>query len=156
MVNNIDDSSARNVPAKPVETTRFGQIEVDEERIITMTTPFLGFPESNSFVLLPHSSTSPFMWFQSLDNPKLAFVVIQPAVINPEYSPTINSQVSSELMVSAGDELELLLILTIPAGPPSEITANLLGPIVINAKKRLAKQMLLDPAKYDACWPVVT
>ncbi len=96
------------------------------------------------------------MWLQSLDNSKLAFVVIQPGVINPEYNPTINSQARDELMISGDDKIELLVILTIPKGQPKDITANLLGPVVINAAKRLAKQVLLDPVKYDPCRPLIT
>lgn len=151
MVRNTN--SPQKLPKQSVTTSRFGKIEIDGERIITMTTPFLGFPESNRFVLLPHSPSSPFMWLQSLDNSKLAFVVIQPGVINPEYNPAINSQAREELMISGDDKMELLVILTIPKGQPRDITANLLGPVVINAAKCLAKQVLLDPAEYDPCRP---
>lgn len=156
----MDRTTQGNSPQKllkeSVTTSRFGEIEVDGEKTIAMTSPFLGFPESNRFVLLPHSPSSPFMWLQSLDTPKLAFVVIQPGVINPEYNPAVNSQVRKELMASHDAELELLVILTIPKDQPKNLTANLLGPVVINSKKRLAKQVLLDPTEYDPCWPIIS
>lgn len=138
-----------------VATSRFGEITVDQDKVITMTTPFLGFPESKRFVLRPHGPESPFMWFQSLDNAKLAFVIIQSAMIDPKYQPAVPSHIQEELGASTKNDLEFLLILTIPKEKPQEMTANLLGPLVINTRQRLAKQVLLDPLKYDPCRPVL-
>lgn len=137
-----------------VKTSRFGDLIVETDKIITMTSPFLGFPESKCFFLQPHGPDSPFMWFQSLDEPDLAFVVIHPAAINQEYKPELTKSVKEELQLNEGQGFEFLLILTIPKNNPQEMTANLLGPIAFNVKKRLAKQVLLDPAKYDCSWPV--
>ena len=137
-----------------VATSRFGVIEIDVEKIITLTSPFLGFPVSRRFILRPHGKTSPFMWLQSIDDPNLAFVVVQSEMISPTYKPKIPQGVRQELEIPQDGSTELLLILTIPKGRPMEMTANLLGPIVINAEKRLAKQILLDPMVYDPCQPL--
>lgn len=137
-----------------VQTSRFGTLEVDVEKIITMVQPFLGFPESNRFILHPHGPDSPCMWLQSMDNPELAFVVIHPSLILTGYKPEIAKQEREELQADADSDLELLVILTIPRNNPSVVTANLLGPVLINTNKRLAKQVLLDPIKYDCCWPL--
>ncbi len=138
----------------PVETSRFGTIEVDPDKIITMTAPFLGFSESIRFVLRPHAADSPFMWLQSLDNPELAFVVISPTLLQKKYDPTIPKQAINELGIQSAQEIDMLLLLTIPAGNPQEMTANQLGPLIINTTKRLAKQIVLDPKKYNACMPL--
>jgi len=132
-----------------VPTSRFGVVQVDRSKIITMTAPFLGFPESHRFFLRPHSDDSPFMWLQSIDNPQLAFVVVQPELFLEDYDPVLHKFVLDELQFSKDSEKEILVILTIPPSKPKEMTANLLGPVVINTAKRLAKQVLLDPAKYD-------
>ena len=137
-----------------VQTSRFGQITVDRQRIISMTSPFLGFPESSRFFLKPHSPKSPFMWFQSLENPDLAFVVIPATLLNIDYQPKISRQVSEELKLTSDKEKELLLILTIPKDKPQEMTANLLGPVVLNTRERLATQVVLDQSKYTPCWPL--
>ena len=148
---NLHSSAAGEIK---VQTSRFGEITVQEDKLIIMTSPFLGFPESKRFVLRPHGPSSPFMWLQSVDNPKLAFVVIQPAILIPQYKPEIPGHIKRELQVPDGEQPDLLLILTIPKDKPQEMTANLLGPVAINPAKRLAKQVLLDPVQYDACWPV--
>lgn len=139
-----------------VSTSRFGQLSVDPEKIITMTSPFLGFPDSRQFIVKPHGEESPFLWFQSLDDPKLAFVVIQATLLIPQYHAEMSTLIRQELQASPDQTLETLLILTIPRENPEGMTANLLGPLVINSEKRLAKQVLQDPARYDACWPVFT
>lgn len=137
-----------------VVTSRFGEIEVDRDRVITMTSPILGFPESHRFVLRPHGVGSAFMWFQSIENPVLAFVVVPASLIDKGYQPSISKSDQEELKLSSGDVPELLVILTFTRGEKLNITANLLGPLVLNAQERLAKQVLLDPAKYDIAFPL--
>lgn len=139
-----------------VSTSRFGQLSVTQEKILTMTSPFLGFPDSKRFIIKPHGEESPFLWLQSLDDPKLAFVAIQAALLIPQYQPEISSLTLQELQGSPEQPLEILLILTIPKNNPEGMTANLLGPVALNPQTRLAKQVLQDPTRYDACWPVFT
>lgn len=139
---------------RKVATSRFGEIEIDYDKLITMTSSFLGFPDNRLFVLLPHSENSPFFWLQSLEDPELAFIVIQPDLITADYKPAIPSAIYDELEISSDGEVEYMVTLTIPPGKPEDITANLLGPVAFNAEKRLARQVVLDPKKYDSCWPV--
>jgi len=135
-------------------TSRFGEMIVDADKIITMTTPLLGFPEAKHFVLKPHGEKSPFLWLQSVEDQHLAFVVIPATFLLPEYQPSVPESVRGELAAAGEERLEILLILTIPAGNPQKMTANLLGPLVVNSSKRLARQVLQDMAAYDSCWPV--
>ena len=146
------DKSAK---CRTIITSRFGEIEIDEDKIITMTSPFLGFTNDYQFILLPHAPKSPFWWLQAVNNPPLAFVVIQPILLDMPYNPEINSQVCQELQINNEQELEILVILTIPKGHPELMTANLLGPVMLNTSKKLGKQVLLDPTLYNPCWPMV-
>ncbi|MFA6899473.1 MAG: flagellar assembly protein FliW [Desulfurivibrionaceae bacterium] len=139
-----------------VSTSRFGKLSVNPEKVITMTSPFLGFPDSKRFLIKPHGEESPFLWLQSLDDPKLAFVVIQATLLIPQYQAEISNLIRQELQASPEQPLETRLILTIPRENPEGMTANLLGPVAINSQTRLAKQVLQDPTRYDACWPVFT
>lgn len=151
---NTAELQTNEVQEKKIYTSRFGEIEIDEGKLITMTSPFLGFPDERLFVLLPHGPNVPFFWLQSIENPDLAFIVISPDLLNPKYKPAMSSAVKEELQISKDQDLAVMVILTIPPGKPREMTANLLGPVVLNAEKRLAKQVVLDPRKYDTCWPV--
>ncbi|MHB1183662.1 MAG: flagellar assembly protein FliW [Desulfobulbia bacterium] len=139
-----------------VSSSRFGEIKADPDKIITMTSPFLGFPDSKRFMLIPHGENTPFMWLQSLDDPQLAFVVIPALILVPDYNPALPAQARQELKAEEDDELNILLLLTIPHNNPQKMTANLLGPLMINPEQRLAKQIILDPNKWDPRWPVFT
>lgn len=137
-----------------VHTSRFGEIEVDQDRIITMTSPVLGFPESHRFVLRPHNAGSAFMWLQSLDNPNLAFVVVPAGLIDKGFKPSLPEPDRQELELPPSQVAEYLVILTFNRADTLSITANLLGPVVLNTEKRLAKQVLLDPGRYDIAFRV--
>jgi len=152
----IHDLPAGEQKKLTVSTARFGEITADPDKIITMTSPFLGFPESRRFMLIPHGEETPFMWLQSLDEAHLAFVIIPASVLVPDYQPEVPATVRQELRAESGDELNILLLLTIPQGNPLKMTANLLGPLVLNPEKRLAKQVIQDPNKWEPRWSVFT
>ncbi len=151
---NTDKSPTNSQQGRKIHTSRFGDLEIDEDKLITMTTPLPGFPDEHLFILLPHGPNAPFFWLQSTDSPEVAFIVISPDFVKPQFKPEVSSAVRKELQISKEQDMELMVIITIPPGKPQDMTANLLGPLVFNAEKRLAKQIVLDPTKYDPCWPI--
>ncbi len=136
-----------------IETTRFGTMEVEKEKIITLAKGILGFPEARRFVLIPHRPGSPFHWLQSVDHPNLAFVVIEPGLFFADYEFEIDDETQSLLEVKEAEEVTVLVIVTFADGG-REITANLLGPIVINTESRVGCQMVLDPNRYPVRYPL--
>ncbi len=134
-----------------IETSRFGTVEIDEDKVLHFVRGILGFPKDLRYALLPHREDSPFFWLQSLDSPDLAFVVINPALIISDYSFELPEDAEKELKLDGGDRAEALVIVTfrnLGNGSGSTISANLLGPVVVNIDKRLAMQVVLDPNKY--------
>ena len=138
-----------------INTTRFGTIEIEEEKIINMSRGILGFPEDKRYVLIPHREGSPFHWLQSVDTPGLAFVVASPGRFFQDYVFDISDEVEKDLEIESPEEVDCLVIITIPRENPKKPTANLLGPIVINVKKRLARQVVLDPNVYPVECPLI-
>ena len=137
-----------------IETTRFGKIKIDESKIIFFPTGILGFPQAKRYILIPHRENSPFFWLQAVDVPELAFVVVDPKLFFPDYDPKIPPEAKEEIYLQEGDELGLLVIVTFPKDNPREPTANLLGPIVVNVDRRLAKQVVLDAKTYPLRAPL--
>ncbi len=134
-----------------VETTRFGTIDVDENKVLNFVKGILGFPNDLRYALLPHREDSPFFWLQSLDTPDLAFVVINPSLVVSDYSFELPEDAEEDLQLQDEGQAEALVIVTFRTsenGKPTSMSANLLGPIVINVDKRLARQVVLDPKKY--------
>ena len=136
-----------------IETTRFGTVEVEEDKIITLARGILGFPEAKRFVLIPHRPDSPFHWLQSVDHPHLAFVVIEPGIFFSDYEFEIDDETQALLGVESPHEVTVLVIVTFHQGG-KEVTANLLGPVVINTATRVGCQMVLDPNRYPVRFPL--
>ncbi|MDI6799677.1 MAG: flagellar assembly protein FliW [Actinomycetota bacterium] len=133
-----------------IKTDRFGEIEIDAGKIIRFLESLPGLPESLSFVLIPHKEDSPFMWFQSTELSNLAFIVIDPYVCVGEYNPSIEAEDLKSLSLGGyPDEDALMLGMVSIPQDVSEMTVNLVAPILINLKTKLAKQVILDDCKYS-------
>ena len=140
-----------------IETSRFGTLEIQEEQIITVPSGLIGFPEDKRYVLLEHKQGSPFLWFQSVDHGPLAFVLIDPLLVKPDYSVHLNPEDRRMLQLPPdGAGLQILVIVNISRGEPVEITANLLGPILLNVPKRLARQIILYQGNHPTRYPIPT
>lgn len=130
-------------------TTRFGEIEYEQADILQFTEPLLGFPNSLSFLTLSHEQHGPFKWLQSLDEPWLAFLIIDPANVASSYAPELSEADAQELQLLPDTPRIVYVIANIPKGRPQDMTLNLAGPIVINAEKRIAKQVIVQDPRYS-------
>jgi flagellar assembly factor FliW len=131
-----------------ISTTRFGNITIDESRVIQMKGGgILGFEQLKRYVLLSQNEKIPFMWFQSIDDSSIAFVIINPFIIAPEYDLMISDNDTRFLEIKSPDDVVVLSVVTIRSDP-FKVTANLRAPLVINQKNRLGKQVVLNETDY--------
>jgi flagellar assembly factor FliW len=130
-----------------LSTTRFGDLEIDPDEIVTFTQPIIGFQEFRRFVLLPGPPGSSLCWLQSTDSGELAFLLMDPRQVIPDYSVPLSPHDLSELAASGAEELEVYSLVVVPEDA-SKIRTNLKAPIVIHRKLRLGKQMILDRSDY--------
>lgn len=131
-----------------VQSVRFGLLEVPDSKIITMERPVLGFEGLTSFCLVEREELLPFHWFQSSENPAVAFLVVNPLIFYPRYRIEINPKEIGELRVAKVESVETYVIVTVPEDP-EQISANLQGPILINTENNLAKQLVLVNSEYQ-------
>jgi flagellar assembly factor FliW len=136
-----------------VASTRFGIMSVPAEKVLAFPSGVLGFPEWTRYVMLDHDTDAPFKWLHCVEEASLAFVVIDPALFNQNYQVTISEEARLEVAGNETDELSLVVILTIPSGDPSAVTANLRGPLLMNPRTRLCKQLVLTEG-YPTRYPV--
>ena len=130
-----------------IETTRFGEIEFNETDVIHIPNGLIGFGQYRRFVILPHSENSPLQWFQSLDDSALAFVIIDPMFFRSDYQVVLDLSDSQLLGIDDLSKAVVYAIVVIPT-EPSEMSANLLGPIVINPETRVGKQIIMQDSTY--------
>ena len=130
-----------------IRTKPYGEIEVDEKQIVDFPEGILGFDFIKKFIILDSDEKSPFKWMQAYSEPDLAFIIIQPVYFVPDYELLISQ--SDLEAVEAEDKNNLLVfsIVTIPADP-SDMTANLQGPVIINPANKVGRQVISLSDKY--------
>ena len=138
-----------------IETSRFGTLDLLDDKVIHLPSGLFGFPDSRRYTLLEHRKGSPFVWLQSVDNGSLAFVLIDPVLVKPDYEVRISPEDMNELrLADAPDGIQTLVIVNITSGEKVELTVNLLSPIVINVKQKFGKQIILSDSEYSLRHPI--
>jgi flagellar assembly factor FliW len=137
-----------------MKTSRFGEIEIDEAKIITMRSGILGFNNLKRFVMILHEEGSPFHWFQSLEDGSVAFITMNPFLIKSDYGPEIDDRTIEILEIEKAEDIELMVIVSVRS-EPVRITANLRAPLVINKQKKLASQVILEDEQYQVRYEIV-
>ncbi len=125
-----------------IDTTRFGPLEVSEDRIIRFPAGLLGFPRLNRYVLIDYKDT-PLKWLQAVDDPDVAFIVTDPKAIAGEGTITLGDDVVRFLRIEHENDLAVLLMLRVEG---EKVIANLNGPLAINSSRMLGVQAVLDRA----------
>jgi flagellar assembly factor FliW len=135
-----------------IETTRFGVLQVDDERIITFPKGLLGFPDYQRFALIQAGEDNYFLWLQSVDAPNLAFVVTDPSVFYRDYEVAIRDEIRDELKLDNPDAVQVFVICNRVG---DWLTGNLLGPVVVNAANHLGTQVVLTEKKWTTRQPLL-
>ena len=115
-----------------IETKVMGNVCVNEDHIIKIPLGLFGFEQYTDFALL-ESEYPPFVWLQSLQDKDLAFLLIDPFEIIPDYEADIDDKELAKIGITDPADVMLMTIVTVPRDG-SPITANFQGPIVINKK----------------------
>ncbi len=135
-----------------IETTRFGKLSVDDDRVMTFPHGLLGFPEQGRYALIQTGEENYFFWLQSVDDASLAFVVTDPSIFFKDYEVPIRDETTQALQLTDDAHAQLFVICN-KVG--DWLTGNLLGPIVVNAQNRLAHQVVLTEKKWTTRQPLI-
>ena len=138
-----------------IESRQFGTIEIDDHKVIKMRKGLPGFKGMNHFVLLEHEYLHPFFSYQSVDDPALAFILMDPFSICPDYDFDMGKPF--EEMGWAKEDLGkifIYVIVNVSGKSQKEMTANLIGPILLHSVKNEAVQVILNDSHYSSKQPV--
>lgn len=130
-----------------VQTSRFGVVEIAEDRVITFPRGLLGFESRTRYCLLQATEDACFLWLQSLDDPELAFVVTDPALFVSGYAVPVRSDQRAALRLAEGSD-ESLQVLVIVNKVGEMLTGNLQGPLVLNSEALLGEQVVLADKRW--------
>lgn len=133
-----------------INTKVFGEIDIEESKIITFENGIIGFPDLKSFALIHDEEKGVnvgIKWLQSMDEPAFAIPVMDPLVVKEDYNPIVDD----ELLKGLGELTEENIFVLVSATIPKDLTkmsVNLQGPFVINGDTCKACQVIVENAEY--------
>ena len=132
-------------------TTRvFGEIEIDDSKIIRFPAGIIGFPEMTDFALVfdeEKGKETPIRWLQSLQEANFVLPVMDPLLVAEDYNPEVEDDYLAPLGEMSAEETLVLVTVTVPK-ELSKMSVNLQAPIIINAETKKAIQMIVNTEKY--------
>jgi flagellar assembly factor FliW len=136
-----------------VATTRFGTVQVNDDRVLEFSGGLLGFASFTRFVLLQPDPEGIFLWLQSIVSPELAFVVTDPSHWCQDFEAVVRREHLAELDLSSVDEARMLVIVN---KYDDALTANLQGPLVVNIRNRRGMQVVLADRRWTTRREIAT
>lgn len=135
-----------------IQTSRFGQLEVNPERLIIFDEGILGFPDQNRYALIQTGEGSAFYWLQAVNRADLAFVVCDPRLFVVDYQVPVKLDELEGIALTQPEEAQVFVIVNKVDGM---LTGNLQGPLVVNVENRKARQLVLSDKKYSTRHPLM-
>lgn len=138
-----------------VNTKIFGEIDIDENKIITFERGIIGFPELKRFALVydeEKKNESSISWLQSIDEGKFALPVMNPTVVKEDYNPYVEEELLKPLGTLTPDNLCVLVTVKVPKDI-TQISVNLKAPLVINVDEKSGAQVIVDD-DYPVQWEI--
>ena len=120
------------------KTSRFGDLEVEDSRIINFPEGIPGFSSLKRYVLMDYKDT-PLKWLQSVDDPHVAFIVATPDTVTTGYRVSVDEPAMRILDLKQKEDLAVLLILRVETG---KVIANLKAPLLLNSALMRGMQLL--------------
>lgn len=123
-----------------LESDRLGLIEIDESNVVDLPAGLLGFEQIRRFALVQADDVGAYSWLQAVDDPGLAFLTVVPSFFFPDYEPDVPEEDAAALDLTDPQDAQVLCLVSITG---DDVTANLLGPVVLNITNRTARQVVL-------------
>lgn len=137
-----------------IDTTRFGKLEVEDKEIINFPEGIIGISSNSDFVIIPHKPGSPLMWLQSVSEPAIAFIIMNPLMFLPEYIRDVIKSSPWVINDETCGDFAIFGIVIIPKEDKTNVQINLLAPVVINKKEKIGVQLVIQTGDYKVNEPI--
>jgi len=137
-----------------ITTSRFGRLNLDEDKLIFFKSGIPGFENLKKYALLPQGDSTVFYWLQSVEDPKVAFLVVNPFFFFFDYDIEIPEADMCELQLNDPTRALIFVIVTIPPEDFRQATVNLLAPIIVDTQHKRGKQIVLEGTQYTTRHPL--
>ena len=134
-----------------VKTRYYGEIDLDDSKVITFEKGLFGFEEYTKYALMYDSETgesTAIKWLQSVEEPGLALPVIIPTLVKPDYDPIVEDGVLDVLGDWNENNISVLVTMTVPSDLKA-MTTNMKAPIIINTERMKGIQVVAENPDYE-------
>ena len=138
-----------------IKTKVFGEVTIDDDKVIHFPAGIIGFPDMTEFALIhdEDKGTGSIHWLQSMQEAAFAMPVMDPLIIKPDYNPEIEDELLSQIGKLDPEEILVLVTVTVPSDL-TKMSVNLRGPIIINAAEKKACQVIVEGEAYAVKYPI--
>jgi flagellar assembly factor FliW len=137
-----------------IRNESLGEIEVDPESVLHAPEGLVGFEDETRFYLIRRDEYLPFLWLVSARDPDVAFAIVDPEPFLAEpYGVILNEADRGDLDLREGDPVQVFVIVS-PADPPEKVTLNLKGPLLLNPRNRVIRQLLFYSSRLPLRMPI--
>lgn len=137
-----------------IDTKTNGTVSVSENKLLELPEGLFGFENYTKYALI-ESEYEPFIWLQSTENSNLAFLIVDPFLICPEYEADIDDETAAKIEITNPEDVIIMTLVTIPSDGGA-ITANFQGPLVINKRNNKAMQIILTDNKWTTKFDILS
>ncbi len=138
-----------------ITTKVFGEVTIDDDKIINFPGGIIGFPDLTQFAMLhdEKEGVASIHWLQSIQEPAFAMPIMDPLLVKEDYNPEVEDELLKPLGEINPDELLVVVTVTVPQDL-TKMTVNLKGPIIINSGNRTACQTIVEGDEYKVKFPI--
>ncbi len=138
-----------------INTKVFGEIEIEDDKIIHFPSGIIGFPYLTDFALVhdEEKGVGAIHWLQSVQEPAFALPVMDPLLVQPAYNPEVDDELLEPIGQIVEEELLVLVTVSVPSDL-TKMTVNLKGPIIVNAAEKKACQVIIEGDEYAVKFPI--
>lgn len=126
---------------------RFGELAYSQDDLYTFPSGLVGLPAIRHFLLIDLDEAGIFHCLQCVDDASYAFILVDPLLLKPDYKVKVDEGTIAILELEDLADAVAFATVSVPEDV-TRMTANLRGPVLLNAKKRIGTQMVLPQSEY--------
>lgn len=134
-----------------IRTHRFGDVEVRDEDVVGFPEGLVGLSSYKRFVMLRDPDAENVIWLQSVDRPDFALATVHSSFLDIEYRLEVRASEVESIQLESNDDAEVFVVINRVEG---DYYANLRGPVIVNTRCMLGKQVVLRNAEYGVRHPL--
>ena len=136
------------------ETKYHGTIEFEEKDVIEFKKGLPGFESLKKFILISLDNNTFLKVLHSIEDKDIGLMVVSPFDFLKDYEVSIEEEVLANLSIDEEKDVVVLNTVTL-SSEINKITTNLRAPIIINIKKALGEQIIIQDEKYPIKYPLI-